>query len=158
MLREFSAGAVVLREVGGKWWIAVIEPTRASEPDTNRAVIALPKGNIDAGEKPEETAKREVLEETGIHAQMVAKLASTQYVYQRKWANGEKVFKIVTFYLMKYRSGSIGEITEEMKHEVTRAYWLPLADAAAKLSYGGEKQMVAKVVEYLEQHAEELRE
>lgn len=156
MLREFSAGALVLRQVKKQWCIAVIEPGRHGEPEDRRDVIALPKGNVDPGEKPEQTAIREVLEETGLRAQTVTKLANIRYVYSRKWAGGEKIFKVVTFYLMKYESGRIGRIKEEMRHEVRRAYWMPLDEAAEKLSYKGEKQMAQQAIEYVEAHQEEL--
>jgi 8-oxo-dGTP pyrophosphatase MutT (NUDIX family) len=156
MLREFSAGALVLRHMQKQWWIAVIEPGRHGEPEDRKNVIALPKGNVDPGEKPEQTAIREVLEETGLSAQTVTKLANIRYVYSRKWAGGEKIFKVVTFYLMKYQSGRIGSIKEEMKHEVRRAFWLPLQKAAETLSYKGEKQMAQQALEYVESHEKEL--
>lgn len=156
MLREFSAGALVLRHMHKQWWIAVIEPGRHGEPEERKDVVALPKGNVDPGEKPEQTALREVLEETGVRAKTVSKLASIRYVYARKWAGGEKIFKVVTFYLMKYQSGRVGRITEEMKHEVRRAYWLPLRDAAQKLSYKGEKQVAEQALAYVEAHEKEL--
>jgi 8-oxo-dGTP pyrophosphatase MutT (NUDIX family) len=156
MLREFSAGALVLRYMRKQWWIAVIEPGRHGEPEDRKDVIALPKGNVDAGEKPEQAAAREVLEETGVQAKTVTKLANIRYVYARKWAGGEKIFKVVTFYLMKYESGRIGQIRDEMKHEVRRAYWLPLEQAAEKLSYRGEKQMAQQALKYVELHGTEL--
>jgi 8-oxo-dGTP pyrophosphatase MutT (NUDIX family) len=156
MIREFSAGAVVLRHMQEKWWLAVIEPGRHGEPEERKDVIALPKGNVDPGEKPEQTALREVMEETGVQAKSITKLASIRYVYSRKWAGGEKIFKVVTFHLMRYQSGSIGEIKDEMKHEVRRAYWLPLAEAPAKLSYKGEKEVAQKALEYVKSHAAEL--
>ena len=158
MVREFSAGALVLRHMQDKWWMAVIEPGRHGEPEDRKDVIALPKGNVDEGEKPEQTAVREVLEETGLRARPISKLASIKYVYSRKWADGEKIFKIVTFYLMKYQSGRIGEIKDEMKHEVRRAYWLPLTEAPEKLSYKGEKEVAQKALEYIEVHGTELRQ
>jgi 8-oxo-dGTP pyrophosphatase MutT (NUDIX family) len=156
MVREFSAGALVLRPMQGKWWLAVIEPGRHGEPEDRKDVTALPKGNVDPGEKPEQTAVREVREETGLCAKPISKLGSIKYVYARKWADGERIFKIVTFYLMKYQSGRIGQIKDEMKHEVRRAYWLPLEQASEKLSYKGEKEMAAKVLEYLKSHPGEL--
>jgi 8-oxo-dGTP pyrophosphatase MutT (NUDIX family) len=156
MLREFSAGALVLRHMKKQWWVAVIEPGREGEPEDRKDVIALPKGNVDAGEKPQQTALREVHEETGLEASMVAKLGDIKYVYVRKWAGNEKVFKIVSFFLTRYRSGQIGEITEAMKHEVRRAYWLPLEEAAKTLSYGGEKQMAGKALEYVKAHGDKL--
>jgi 8-oxo-dGTP pyrophosphatase MutT (NUDIX family) len=156
MLREFSAGALVLRHMQDQWWVAVIEPGAHGEPEDRKDVVALPKGNVDSGEKPQQTAQREVLEETGLQARIITKLADIRYVYVRKWAGGEKVFKVVSFYLMKYQSGRIGEITEEMKHEVRRAYWLPLAEAFAKLTYRGEKQMAQQALEYVNNHPEEF--
>src|SRR5215467_8770279 len=156
MLREFSAGALVLRHRQKKWWVAVIEPGREGEPEDRKDVVALPKGNVDSGEKPVETALREVREETGLRATLVAKLGDIKYVYVRKWAGNEKVFKIVSFFLTRYQSGQIGEITEAMKHEVRRAYWLPLEEAAKKLSYSGEKQMAAKALEFVKVHPEQL--
>ena len=156
MIREFSAGAVVLRHMQEKWWLAVIEPGRHGEPEERKDIIALPKGNVDPGEKPEQTALREVMEETGVRAKPISKLASIRYVYSRKWAGGEKIFKVVTFHLMRYQSGRIGEIKEEMKHEVRRAYWLPLTEAPAKLSYKGEKEVAQKALDYVKSHAAEL--
>jgi len=139
-----------------KWWVAVIEPGRHGEPEERKNVIALPKGNVDPGEKPEQTARREVLEETGINARLITKLASIRYVYARKWAGGEKIFKVVTFFLMRYQSGRIGQITDEMKHEVRTAYWLPLNQAPEKLSYKGEREVAAKALEYVNSHSREL--
>ncbi len=157
MLREFSAGALVLRHMQKQWWVAVIEPGREGEPEDRRDVAALPKGNIDAGEKPPDTALREVLEETGLRTTLIAKLGDVKYVYVRKWAGNEKVFKVVSFFLTKYQSGEIGDITEDMKHEVRRAYWMPLADAPAKLSYNGERQMAEKALEYISANPEKLK-
>jgi 8-oxo-dGTP pyrophosphatase MutT (NUDIX family) len=156
MIREFSAGAVVLRYMKDRWWVAVIEPGREGEPADRKDVIALPKGNVDAGEKPQETAVREVREETGITAEPVAKLADIKYVYSRKWSDNAKIFKIVSFFLMKYRSGRIDDVKANMRHEVRRAYWLPLDEAISRLSYKGEKQVLEKALNYVQVHGEIL--
>src|SRR6476620_446323 len=156
MVREFSAGALVLRYMQKQWWVAVIEPGREGEPEDRKNVVALPKGNVDAGEKPAETALREVHEETGLKATLVAKLGDIQYVYVRKWAGNEKAFKIVSFYLTKYKTGHIDELTEKMRHEVRRAYWIPLPEAPAKLSYNGERQMAEKALEYVQTNPDKL--
>lgn len=156
MQREFSAGAVVLRHMQEQWWVAVIEPGAHGEPEDRKDVAALPKGNVDHGERPDQTASREVLEETGLRARMVCKLGSIRYVYSRKWAGQEKIFKVVTFYLMKYQSGRIGRITPEMQHEVRHAYWMPLKHAASRLSYQGERQMARKALEYVSSRRREL--
>ena len=109
----------------------------------------MPKGLVDAGEKPLATAIREVYEETGVTAEMVTKLGDSKYVYTRAWGDGQRVFKIVSFYLMRYRSGRINDITPEMRIEVARARWVRLEDAPALLAYKGEKEMARKAWEYV---------
>jgi 8-oxo-dGTP pyrophosphatase MutT (NUDIX family) len=156
MLREFSAGALVLRHMRQQWWAAVIEPGREGEPEDRKNTVALPKGNIDSGEKPVETAVREVWEETGLRARPVIKLADIKYVYSRKWSDNARIFKVVSFFLMKYESGQIGDIRPNMQHEVRRAWWMPLEEAARKLSYSGEKQMAKKALAYLKSHPDDL--
>jgi len=157
MPREFSAGGVVVRRIGGVWQMAAIEPagkgpqTRPGRRPTN-GVLALPKGLVDKGEKPEQTAVREVHEETGVKATLVGKLGDIKYTYVRSWGDGEKVFKIVSFYLLKYSSGEIGDISPAMRQEVSRAQWIPLADAAKLLSYKGERDMAAKALEYVQEY------
>ncbi len=96
-------------------------------------MFALPKGLVDPGEKPQAAALREVREETGIVAEPVTKLADNKYVYVRTWGDGKRVFKIVSFYLMRYVSGEIDNLTSDMRIEVKRALWVPLADAAGNL-------------------------
>lgn len=157
MMREFSSGAVVLRHMKNQWYVAVIEPGREGEPEDRKDTIALPKGNIDRGEKPMETAVREVREETGLRVRTVTKLGDIKYVYVRRWSDGAKIFKIVSFFLMKYLSGQIGDIKPDMKHEVRRAYWLSLNEATTRLSYSGEKQMARKALEFVETHNPELK-
>ena len=121
--------------------LAVIRP--AGKPD---GTWALPKGLIGPGERAEVTALREVTEETGVEATPVEKLGDVRYVYT--WA-GERVFKVVSFFLFRYRGGRIGEITPAMRREVAEARWLPLEDAPRLLAYGGEKDMARKALERL---------
>src|SRR5689334_7780783 len=156
MLREFSAGALVYKRMQDRWWAAVIEPGREGEPEDRKHVVALPKGNVDSGEEPLDTAIREVHEETGLRVSSVTKLADIKYVYSRKWQDNARIFKVVSFFLMRYQSGQIGDITDAMKHEVRRAWWMPLEEAVARLSYTGEKQVAAKAVEYLRAHNGDL--
>ena len=159
MEREFSAGAVVLRRLRGEWHVAAIEPRgRYGEKNPkSKPLLALPKGNIDQGEKPQATALREVHEETGLEAEPIAKLGDVKYVYNRAWSDGAKIFKVVSFYLFRYVSGKIGDIKEEMKHEVAHAMWLPLKDAPKKLSYKGEREMAAKAIEWVKTNEEQIR-
>jgi 8-oxo-dGTP pyrophosphatase MutT (NUDIX family) len=153
MVREISSGGVVLRQISGVWHVALIEPQKES-PRTprrrTRTVLALPKGLVDPGETPQATAVREVLEETGIRAEPLAKLTDIKYVYVRTWGNGERVFKIVSFYLLRYLSGEIDDLAPAMRIEVKRALWVPLADAARQLAYSNERKVLQLAADYLE--------
>jgi 8-oxo-dGTP pyrophosphatase MutT (NUDIX family) len=148
MTREFSAGGVVLRQMRGRWWMAAIEPAGRAAAG-KQAVLALPKGLVDPGERPEQTALREVREETGVEAELIGKLGDIKYVYTRTWAGGERVFKVVSFYLLRYHSGKLDDITPEMRVEVARAEWIPLDDAPRRLAYKGEREMAVKAQEYI---------
>ncbi len=107
---------------------------------------ALPKGQIDEGESGEATALREVAEETGAHGRSLGKLGDVKYVFTwpPKPAAGERIFKVVSFFLIRYRGGRLGDVPEEFRHEVAEVKWLPLADAPRLLAYGGEKEMARK--------------
>ena len=111
-------------------------------------------GECPSREKPLETALREVHEETGVIADLITKLGDIKYVYSRSWGDGERVFKIVSFYLMGYRSGRIDQINPEMRIEVARALWVLLDDAPKLLAYQGEKQMAQRALEYVVAHPE----
>jgi len=115
-----------------------------------KEVWALPKGLIGRGERPEETAAREVTEETGVEGRLVGKLGDVRYVYT--W-EGERVFKIVSFYLFRYRRGRLGDIPPELAHEVDATRWLPLAEAPRLLAYRGEREMAEKAREILAHQA-----
>jgi 8-oxo-dGTP pyrophosphatase MutT (NUDIX family) len=136
MRREFSAGGVVVRREETGLEVAVIQPQGKPEGHW-----VLPKGALDAGESSEQAALREVREETGLDAVSLGKLGATRYVYT--W-NGEKIFKVVTFFLMSYAAGEIGAIDESMRVEVAAACWLPLADAVRALAHKGEREMAEK--------------
>lgn len=162
MVREISAGGVVIRQKDGEWWMAAIEPAgdagaslkpskRVSQKGS-KARLCLPKGLVDAGEKAVEAALREVREETGITASLVNKLADIKYMYVRSWGDGERVFKIVSFYLLRYESGHIDHISDAMRVEVSRACWIRLADAPKLLAYKGEKLMAKQALEYVAAH------
>ncbi|MGA8491083.1 MAG: NUDIX domain-containing protein [Terriglobales bacterium] len=161
MEREISAGGVVLRHGTEGWQLAVIEPRKdptalvrgsGRKKESQKMLLALPKGLVDPGEKPEQTAVREVVEETGVTAVPVTKLGDTKYTYVRSWGGKERVFKIVSFYLFRYQSGEIDKIAPEMRIEVKQALWIPLEDAAKKLAYRGEKDMVRRAQAYLAAH------
>ena len=121
--------------------LAAIRPNGKKE-----GIWALPKGKIDDGESPAETALREVREETGVEGRLVEKLGDVRYVYT--W-DGERIFKVVSFFLLRAGRGRIGAIEEAMRIEVAEARWLPLEEAPQLLSYGGEREMAAKAWEKL---------
>lgn len=158
MAREISAGGVVLRETAGVWHIALIEPQKEALPAAKparqrvRSVLCLPKGLVDPGEKSEAAAIREVFEETGLVAEIVTKIVDLRYVYVRTWGDGERVFKIVSFYLMRYVSGEIDAVTNEMRIEVKRALWVPLELAPKQMAYSGERKVVLQAQEHLAAH------
>src|SRR6185503_2773806 len=109
MIREISAGGVVVSRADEGWQMAVIEPqtegssARPARKTAQRVVLALAKGVVGRGEKPEQTALREVREETGLTATPITKLGDINYVYVRSWGDGQRVFKIVSFYLFRYQ-------------------------------------------------------
>jgi 8-oxo-dGTP pyrophosphatase MutT (NUDIX family) len=146
MRREFSAGGVLVRRLGGRWMLAAIRP--GGKPP---GLWALPKGRIDEGETGEATALREVAEETGAHGRSLGKLGDVKYVFTwpPKPAEGERIFKVVSFFLIRYEGGRLGDIPEEFRHEVAEAKWLPLEDAPRLLAYGGEKEMARKAIDLL---------
>jgi len=137
--REFSAGGVLVKRIKGRPHLAAIRPQGRPE-----GLWALPKGNLDPGEGPAETAVREVWEETGVRGRLVEKLGDVKYTYTRR--SGVRVFKVVSFYLLTAGQGRIGEIEERMRVEVAEARWLPLDEAPRLLAYGGERQMAKEAL------------
>jgi 8-oxo-dGTP pyrophosphatase MutT (NUDIX family) len=136
--REFSAGGVLVRRLRGRWVFAAIRPA-GKEP----GVWALPKGLIGRGENPEETAVREVAEETGAQGRLAGKLGDVRYVYN--WA-GERIFKVVSFYLLRYSRGRLGELPPATAHEVAEVRWLPLEQGPKLLAYKGEREMAERAL------------
>ena len=129
----------------GRWWIAAIRP--GGKP---AGAWALPKGLVGPGEDPEATALREVAEETGLEGVPLSKLGDVRYVYT--WA-GERIFKIVSVYLARYRRGRIGDVPPEHAHEIEEARWLPLDDAPKLLAYRGEREMAERALAFLADQA-----
>ena len=131
-IKETSYGGVVVR--GDE--LLVITPIG------KRRVTGLPKGGPNPGERPEETAAREVREETGVTATVREFLGDVNYWYRR---GGRRVYKTVHFYLCDYVSGS----TDDHDHEVEEARWIPLATAERVLSYPGERALMQRALSKL---------
>ena len=136
MIREFSAGGVVVHEVEGRFDVAVVR--------VRDQILALPKGHPDGDESAAEAAEREVREETGLEAELVEKLGDVRYWYAR---DGDRVMKIVAFYLFRYRSGTV----EDHDHEVEEALWIPLDEAPGRLAYKGERAMAEAALSRLKE-------
>jgi 8-oxo-dGTP pyrophosphatase MutT (NUDIX family) len=134
MIREFSAGGVVVRRMQGRPFVAVVR--------VRDEILALPKGHPDGDESPAEAAQREVREETGLEAELVEPLGDVKYWYSR---GGERVAKTVSFFLFRYRSGSIAD----HDHEVEEALWIPLAEAPKRLAYKGERDIAEAAISLL---------
>jgi 8-oxo-dGTP pyrophosphatase MutT (NUDIX family) len=134
MVSEFSAGGVVFNAARD---VVVIVPTRRAA-DGSR-VLALPKGHPDGAESPAEAALREVREETGIEAEVIESLGQVRYWYQR---GGRRVAKAVEFFLLRYLSGDVAD----HDHEVEDACWIPADEAAERLTYDGEREMVRRAL------------
>lgn len=139
--RERSAGLVLVRRLRGRPWLAVVRP-RGKPAGT----WALPKGLVGPGEAAAEAALREGFEETGVRARLGPKLGDVRYVYT--W-HGERVFKVVSFYLAYATGGRIGALPPGMETEVAEARWLPLEEAPRVLAYRGEREMAARALALL---------
>jgi 8-oxo-dGTP pyrophosphatase MutT (NUDIX family) len=131
--REFSAGGVVVRGDD----VVVVVPVKPGA--RGQQVLALPKGHPDGDETPEQAARREVREETGLDADAVCKLGDVRYWYQR---GGRRIAKRVAFFLFDFRSGSL----DDHDDEIVEARWMPMAAAAEELSYPGERDMVRRAM------------
>ena len=127
-----------MRRLNGRWMLAAIRPA-GKEP----GLWALPKGNIGPGENPAGTAVREVVEETGAQGRLVEKLGDVRYVYT--WG-GERIFKVVSFFLLRYSAGRLGALPPATAHEVDEVRWLPLEEAPKLLAYGGEREMAERAL------------
>ena len=120
--------------------VAVIVPVKRGA--RGNRVLALPKGHLDGDETAEQAATREVAEETGVRAQLIATLGETNYSYERK---GRRVAKRVAFFLFEYRSGDLAD----HDHEIEDARWIPLEEARTSLTYAGEREMIERALSRL---------
>jgi len=125
--KEFSAGGVLFRNG---------EVLLIKNPS---GVWTFPKGNVEKGEKPEETALREVLEETGVKGRILSYVGEISYWYTLE---GERVFKRVKYYLMDYVEGE-----PKPSWEVLDARFFPVEEAQKLLKYKGDREIFKKALE-----------
>ncbi|RKT51817.1 NUDIX hydrolase [Saccharothrix australiensis] len=107
-----------------------------------RLLWSLPKGHIEAGETAEQTAVREVAEETGIHSRVLRPLGSIDYWFV---AEDRRVHKTVHHFLLEALGGELSD--EDV--EVTEVAWVPLGELDERLAYADERRLVRRAVELL---------
>jgi 8-oxo-dGTP pyrophosphatase MutT (NUDIX family) len=144
IVRQTSAGGVVYRDAadGQRIEVALVRVGPKGR-------WQLPKGIVDAGESPSQTAVREVREEAGVEAEVVAPLEEIEYWYVGADARGQRVrfHKRVHFFMLEYRTGDVAD----HDHEVDEARWVELTDAEAMLSFESERKVVARATRLLKQ-------
>ncbi|MHA4853061.1 MULTISPECIES: NUDIX hydrolase [Rhodococcus] len=132
-VRETSAGGLVVNGLGGpreNLCAALIGRTDRR----GRLLWSLPKGHIEQGETAEQTAMREVEEETGIQGTVLASLGSIDYWFVTE---GRRVHKTVHHYLLRFLGGELSD--EDV--EVTEVAWVPLAELGSRLAYADERKL-----------------
>lgn len=127
--REFSAGGIVFNKKG---------QVLLTKHSKNKH-WSFPKGLIDPGQTPQGAAVREVKEEGGVEAEILDKVGYSKYVYT---LNGEKIFKVVTYFLMKYKSGD----PKDHDWEMEEAGWYEVEDALKQLTFSQDKQLLKKAL------------
>ena len=141
VVRQVSAGGVVYRHATGRAEVVLVRigPKRRWQ---------LPKGIVDEGEKPEQTAVREVREEAGVDAQIAAPLDTIEYWYVGNERDGRRVrfHKFVHLFLLEYASGDVAD----HDHEVDEARWIPLEDASGMLAFESERKAMSQAAALIE--------
>lgn len=131
---QVSAGGVVFRQENGSVEIVICKIV----PEMR---WQLPKGLVDAGESAEKAALREVREEAGVLAEIIAQVDSIEYWYIGDYGEGRtRYHKLVHFYLMRYVSGDVAD----HDNEVDEATWKPIEKAIDMLAFENEKDIVEK--------------
>ncbi len=133
MKREFSAGGIVFKTVRSQGQVLLTKHSQNKH-------WSFPKGLIDPGQTTEEAALREVREEGGVEAEIVDKVGYSKYVYT---LNGEKIFKVVTYFLMRYLSGN----PSDHDWEVEEAGWYEVDEAIKQLTFSQDKALLKKAID-----------
>ncbi|MFI6430179.1 NUDIX hydrolase [Rhodococcus oryzae] len=144
-VRETSAGGLVVDGLDGprdEQCAALIGRTDRR----GRLLWSLPKGHIEQGETAEQTAMREVAEETGIQGTVLAELGSIDYWFVTE---GRRVHKTVHHYLLRFQGGELSDADVE----VTEVAWVPLAELESRLAYADERRLAGVAGELIDQMA-----
>ena len=130
--RVVSAGGVICRTIDNHFEVALVSKER---------IWCLPKGLIEQGETPQETALREVREETGLEGELVEKIGEITYSFVKETS----YFKTVHFYLVKHTGGSL----DAHDIEADKAEWFPIPEAYQILAYSNERKILEKTEKML---------
>lgn len=132
-VRETSAGGLVVDGLDD-----ATRPLRAALigrlDRRGRLLWSMPKGHVEHGETVEETAMREVAEETGIRGEILGSLGSIDYWFV---SEGRRIHKTVHHYLLRYQGG---ELSDE-DYEVSEVAWVPLNELGNRLAYADERKL-----------------
>ncbi|MFH1837197.1 MAG: NUDIX domain-containing protein [Candidatus Omnitrophota bacterium] len=133
MKRQFGAGGVVISRDDGMKVLLIKD---------RYGRWTWPKGHVEEGETDEETALREITEETGLkHIRIIEKIGSQEYWFTLK---DEKIFKTVNIFLVE----SLGqEKLKIQKEEVLLAEWFSPPEALDRIEYEGSKEILEKAIE-----------
>jgi 8-oxo-dGTP diphosphatase len=140
MKNEVSAGGIVLKSAGGEVYILMAQHAQHHG-------WGFPKGHIGdtfADETEQQTAIREVKEETGVEAEIIEKASEETYIYT--W-NGEKRNKTVHYYFMKYIGGNF----KDKDHEMEAVEWVKLDEVEEKITYANAKLMFRKLLPQIQE-------
>lgn len=136
IINQISAGGVAFRQHQDQIEIVII-----LVGPNNR--WQLPKGALNPDERIEDAAVREVREETGINASLIAPLDHIDYwFYATKEGRRARFHKIVHFFLMRFDSGDVAD----HDHEAEEARWVEIGQAVDMLAYESEKEIVRKAI------------
>lgn len=128
-----SAGGIVVRHEAGRPWLVVGSRRRERDGRT----WTLPKGTPNSGETTEQTALREVTEETGLEVRITGPLESIEYFFVQ---SGTRIHKTVHYFLMEPIGGDLGG----HDHEFDEVRWIPFDDAPSTLTFETERALVAR--------------
>ncbi|MBQ7638625.1 MAG: NUDIX domain-containing protein [Clostridia bacterium] len=135
-LYEHSCGAVVFRKINDEYRFLLIKNKRSNN-------WGFPKGHMEKGETREETAIREVLEETGVHIKIYE-----NFSYESKYKIGSKIEKRVDVFLASTEDTQ----TVIQKEEIEDYIWLKYPEALATLRFDNDKEILSAAGEYMNEH------
>ncbi|OBI89464.1 NUDIX hydrolase [Mycobacterium asiaticum] len=132
-VHETSAGGLVIDGIDGPRESQVAALIGRIDR-RGRMLWSLPKGHIEMGETAEQTAIREVAEETGIRGSVLAALGRIDYWFV---TDGRRVHKTVHHYLMRFLGGELCD--EDL--EVAEVAWVPIRELPSRLAYADERRL-----------------